>query len=136
VKVDFFILADAASAAEGKLYLHGGAITRLNLASLPAAVTLAGAVRLLVDESDPTKPPQRFGVEWHRPDGTLLGPALEAETPPEPQQEGLREGEERGLLVILTFALVIDAYGPHEVRVTLDGEHAAERRLLVTPGEA
>src|SRR5947209_6484755 len=46
VRFDFALLADFAQVAEGKLYIQGGAFTRVNATSLPWVFPLAIAIRL------------------------------------------------------------------------------------------
>jgi hypothetical protein len=137
VKLDFFLLADAADASpDGKLYVHGGAITRLDAPGLPAAVRVTVVARLLIEDDDEPESTHTGSIEWIQPDGTRLGKADAKIVVAATHAAGLRRGEEQGILIVAPVAFVVEAFGPYEVRLALDGERLATRRLLAIRVEA
>lgn len=134
--LDFFMLADGASVAEGKLYIHGGAITRVNPASLPSGPTLIAVVaRLLIDEEDRGNPPVDVAIEWEKPDGTQLMPPLRAHVSADVPPDGIREGEDQGTIIVANALVVFDTAGPHSVLLRLNADVAVARRFFVAPAE-
>lgn len=130
--LDFFMLADGASVAEGKLYIHGGAITRVNppaLPSPPAFITVVA--RFLIDEDDLGKPPVEVAIEWKKPDGTDLFPPLRAQVAVELPPEGMREEEDQGTIIIANALVGFETAGAHSVLLRLNGDVVASRRLFV-----
>jgi hypothetical protein len=133
MRLDVFMLADGANAAEGKLYIHGGAITRVTPPTLPSPpIMLSVVVRLLADEADPDQLSLPIAVTWLRPDGTTLI-ATEATAVTERPAEAM-EGEDLGAVIIINALVAFDVAGRHEISFSFDGDPpVATRGLFVAP---
>lgn len=121
MRFDFALLADAAQVVDGKLYVHGGGLTRLNAASLPWVQPLSVCMRLGPDAHDDLSREWQFEVVVIGPEDN---PIFAHRTPIRLQQPAIAiaEGEQPGVLLALTLgALVVHAYGPHRVTLALDG---------------
>lgn len=138
MKPDFFILADAASAADGKVYIHGGGLHDFNVPVIPwTQPTLAFVFRLAL-EPDEVKRSYEIGVQVvDGGDGHIIvGPATAlidpATFPP------LEKGQSRHkVLVALTISGIrFPAVGPYVAQVVVDGDVIAKERLTVRLGEA
>ena len=128
------MLADAASVAQGKLYIHGGAITRVNVVVPTGVVNLAAAVRLIIEDNDQRAAGRPVAIVWLKPDGENLLPPLEGELAPEvPADVVVREAEEQGIIIVANFTLGFETYGTYRVVFHLDDEPVAERPLAVVP---
>ncbi len=73
VELDFLMLAEGATAINGKLYVHGGALSQVNVPQLPFPAQLAVAGRLTggVDELGAE---HTFSVYVVQPDGEPVFP--------------------------------------------------------------
>jgi hypothetical protein len=130
MKLDFLMLADGASSADAKVYIHGGAITRVYGPALPfGPIPIAIIARLLVEEADRNTSPE-FTVEVLRPDGSALLPPVTGQIPGAPFLDVSQTGEERGVVIVLNAFSMFDVSGVHRVVFRLDGEVLAERPLL------
>lgn len=124
MRLDAFLLADDASAAEGKLYLHGAGITKITAPVLPWAMPrLAVVLRLQVEPSDLDNWTQEVvKLQMNGPDGRTVIPKTEIPLPSEPP-ELPTEGEEYFLQLILNFEpLFLEKTGAHRLELSL-GEH-------------
>ena len=76
-RVDCFLLADAAQAVAGKLYVLGGGWDHLVFSQFPAVVTFDIAVRVVIPWTE-TNRPLRFELQMDNEDGQriLNSPAL------------------------------------------------------------
>jgi hypothetical protein len=134
MRLDFFMLADGASVAAGKLYVHGGAITRISPPTLPSApVILSLVARFLIDEPDFGGPPVDVLIEWQRPNRTELFPPITTQIQADAPSEAFREGEDQGTVILVNALVGFDEPGPHHVVLHLGGDVVAERRLFVAP---
>jgi hypothetical protein len=132
MRVDFFMLADGASVAEGKVYIHGGAITRVHAASYPSPpIAITAVARFLVDPAD-AESSHRVSIEWLQPNG-VAWPPISTEIPIDQVMERFREGEEQGVLIVANSLISFEMPGSHEVRLRLDDQIVRERRLFATP---
>ncbi len=121
MRFDFALLADYAQVVDAKLYVQGGGLTRLNVPSLPWMQPVAVCMRLEPDDDDDLGREWQFGIAVLGPGEVLIAQHETPLTLSRPETE-ITEGEERGVLVALTLSgLVVQAYGPHRVRLSLDG---------------
>jgi hypothetical protein len=133
MRVDYLVLADAVSVAEGKHYIHGGGWDTLFVSSLPAAHPMLGvALRLRIPREETG---QQFALEvdviggeeqTSIPNEPLRG-VVNAERPPETAPEG-------DLLLHLALSitnLYFESPGPYSVVLRIDGELLAESRFNV-----
>ena len=131
MRLDFFMLADGASSPDGKVYVHGGAVTRASSPTLPTQVFVAGVLRLLVDPSDIGGPPHEVAFQWSRPDRAEWKTLLEAPVAPSVPKGGIREGEDVGFVIVAQMLIEFSVAGSHAIRVLLDGHEVCERRLYI-----
>jgi hypothetical protein len=131
VQVDVFLLSDAATAAaDGKLYIHGGGITRINAPTLPITVPVTLAVSLALDADELGRD---FHFVWRvvGPDGSPVIPQSEADATAEGRFQGAIEGEQSHLQFTLTMALPISQEGIHRLTLEVDSELVREITLPV-----
>jgi hypothetical protein len=130
VRFDFALLADYAQVVDGKLYVQGGGLTRLTAPSVPGMQPLAICMRLEPAPNDDLTRERQLGLTVLGPDDALI---TEHRTPlmlHRPDAD-VAEGEPLGVLVALMLSgLVVQAYGPHRVRLSVD-EAEAELRFAV-----
>jgi hypothetical protein len=135
--LETLIVADAVSTPpDGKFYVHGGGITRLEIPSLPSPIPLGLLIRLKIDEHD---------LEHdHRILVTLIGPAGVPNTPPmelglQPPGEDERgepaEGEEMFVNIALRIPAVAVRAGLYRLQVEVDGTLAREVPIPVIVAE-
>jgi Family of unknown function (DUF6941) len=130
MRLDAFLLADAARVADdGKLYIHGGGVTKIEAPSLPWLVPrLSVALRFQVEDEDfDGWPPGMVRLVFQAPDrGEILHAVLPF--PDEPPTGGV-EGEEVFLQLVLNLEpLPVAITGAHRFELSLD-----ERMLRVLP---
>ena len=132
MELDSFLLADAASVADGKLYVHGGGITRIAAPELPwVHPQLAIVIRLRLDPDDLQDKGATLQVRLFAPDGSFVVP--NADVPlPAGQRTPKAEGEEGFAQVVLTVAPVpFEREGTYLLEVALDGRPIREMRIPV-----
>ncbi len=56
IQTDYMVLADAATAADGKLYIHGGGWNRINVASFPVVYSFALGIQFRIPWTDTNVP--------------------------------------------------------------------------------
>ncbi len=61
IQVDYMVLADAATAADGKLYIHGAGWNRITIVSFPVHYAFAIALQFRIPWSDTNDP---CGIEF------------------------------------------------------------------------
>lgn len=132
MRLDFFILADNASAPDGKVYIHGGAITRVFPGAFPAATPLTAVTRLLVDSDELGGQPRTFALEWAAPDELSWHALGDVELVPQEPPWGVREGEDLAMVIVAGFGIAFPGPGSYRFRVTLEGQELAVRRVYVT----
>jgi hypothetical protein len=136
MRLDFFMLADDASSPDGKVYIHGGAITRAHVPSFPAQVLVAAIARLLVDPEEIGGPSHPVSFEWVGPGQADPSQVASTDVAPIDPPGGFGGGEDVGLVVVAKMLVPCQGPGPHEVRFRMDGEVICSRRLYVGPLEA
>ncbi len=126
-----FMLADAAAAFNGKLYIHGGGIGRIDAPVIPwAQPSMALVARFLLKEEELGKP-RRLGIRLLDPDGAHAMPPADAEGALERPGEVV-EGEEFHLQLVLTVGPVLFAReGIFRFELRVDGKTAREIPLPV-----
>jgi hypothetical protein len=133
VILDFVLLADAADVADGKLYVNGGAVTRLNIPEFPfVAPPLAVVIRFVLEPGDVDRE-RVIGVRWEQ-EGRV---AIAAHGPIRPKSPlPIVEGEEQAAIIVAGFnGLRFEAPGLYEIVVTLDDEIVARKPLPVVRAE-
>jgi hypothetical protein len=142
MQVDFLVLADAATAAEGKLYIHGAGWDTLFAASFPVQhPLLAAAVRLRVPWTA-TNQPHSLELDVIDEDGASILPdppgvlrgEINVGRPP-----NLEVGQDQ--VMPLTFSirgLTFERAGGNSVVFRIDGSEEARSpfRVQALPGSA
>jgi hypothetical protein len=125
------MLADAATAIEGKFYIHGGGLTKVTPPRLPWLQPLAICIDLEVQELDRDSQ-HRIEITVFGPDHEVLtGPDLHPFTAPRPVD--LAEGEKPAFHVAMTHnGLTLKEVGPHVIRVVLDDREQIDLPFAVT----
>ena len=123
LRVDCFLLADAAQEANGKLHILGGGWNQLFLAD--PSVPFPGfslAIRIIVPWED-TNHPVALIIQLHGPDGKLLlddPPRIELTVGRPP---GLSPGSEQALPLAMSFSnMQFEQYGTHAFTIGLEGD--------------
>ncbi|MFN8132801.1 MAG: hypothetical protein U0R70_14740 [Solirubrobacteraceae bacterium] len=132
MQLDSFLLADAAAALEGKLYVHGGGITRINSPRFPLVQQLAFVLRFLAVDQDDLTSAHTIGVSLTAPDHEFLVPEQGLRIQPPAEYLNVVEGETRAINVALTVnGLVFPAAGMYSAQAYLDGEVVRDLPLPV-----
>jgi hypothetical protein len=75
LRLDAFLLADHSAVSEGKLYVNGGGVTRLNVPTIPFAIpSLSVIVRYLIEGPEDHRE-HAVGVRLETPSGVNVFPA-------------------------------------------------------------
>jgi hypothetical protein len=130
MRLDTFLLAEAAAGHEGKLFVHGGGITRIAAPVLPwTHPQLALVIRVAVDDED-REGSHEIGVRIEDPTGAPLAPPFDF--PVDVSEVTSVQGEEAFINLVLTVSpLTFGRDGIHQVSVELDGRPARTLRLPV-----
>lgn len=125
MQVDYLVLADMATVADGKLYIHGAGWDRLFAGSFPVThPTMSVAVRLRIPWTD-TNQPHRLELDVVNDDGQsilptppgLLQGTINVGRPPQ-----LRQGQDQVLPLAFNLnGLKFDQPGVYAVLLRLDG---------------
>jgi hypothetical protein len=123
VKLDLFMLADAAKALEHRLYVHGGGVTRIDVAAVPSLQPqLALVARFRIDPEDYERT-HRFSLEITDPAGAPAGATEPFDVPPPAEKPQFVEGEEAYLQLALTFGpLLLIREGIYRLQFAVNGE--------------
>jgi hypothetical protein len=126
VRLDFALLADAASTVEGKIYILGGGVSRVTAPTLPWAQSLAVCLRLIADPDDDLTVEREIEISIIDPsENTILGPVKAAMVgkPPPPADPSM--DVELAMLLALTInGIALRSYGPHRIALSVDGAEA------------
>lgn len=142
MRLGMLMLADNAAGADGKLYIHGGGISRITPPTIPwTHPMLTLVLRLDFDSIDDILARHELVFAILDPEGTTIaGPGdltLDRDEPP----PGILKGEPLYTHVALTIApITFEREGLHEVHIDLDGAPAIRLALPVAavptpPGE-
>jgi len=134
LRLDAVFLADHAVAAEGKLYVNGGGITRLNVPFLPFALPGLSLVLRYMLEVPADRDAHALELQFESPSGVLLFPETPVELPAveDDVEHVLAPGEEQYAQAVLSVAGVpIIETGLHKFSVRWDGELVREFALPV-----
>lgn len=138
MRLETLILADAVSSPpDGKFYVLGGGITRINLLELPTLTQLGLFVRFQFDEDEPLDAHQ-VKIQLLDPEGEdILKGAPEVTIPPLTNPPPLAEGEQRFVALAVNLnAIPIRREGLHRFRVSVDGGMVREVPLPATGATA
>jgi hypothetical protein len=135
MRLDSFLLADAATAnADGRVYIHGGGITRFDVPGLPFGTPLSIYLRFIVDD-DELSSPHEFEIEFTDPTGARVIP-LPTLTFQPGEVINLPEGEEQYMQMALQFGQVgFTRAGVHTLVVRCDGKELRRMTLPVAVTE-
>jgi hypothetical protein len=128
VRLDFFVLADAANVADGKIYIHGGGLTRFNVLQFPSPMPQVAAVARFIVEDDDLGRPQPVTIDWRGPGGGVFqGVTGEVLV----EAIGRAEGEDRGVVLVAVFGgSPLEQPGRYEARLIMSGD---EQGAVVRP---
>lgn len=135
MKLDFLMLADGANVADGKVYIHGGAVTRATFAEFPSNPMFLTAVARFLLEPDEINSAQvrHVAFEVSRKDGTTIEVGA-GELRWEPGQE-IREGEDQATVLVAPMMVIFESPGRYELSLRLDGQEVGTRGLLAVRRE-
>jgi hypothetical protein len=131
VKLDFFLIADAAQSSErSKLAILGAGISRIEPPMIPFVLPrIAVVARLLVEEGDTNE--HEITLRWLRPTGEPAAPSIVTSfSAPKPERE-LMPAEEHAINIVAETQLALAEEGPYTVELDLDGQPAARKVIPV-----
>ena len=135
MRFDSLLLADAIDTSGGRLYIHGGGVTRIDAPILPwTHPQLAFLIRLLAQDTADLQAPHRLGIRVDGPDGEVVIPetVFEAGLPADAPLPV--DGEEPYRNLTLTASpLTFPRPGVYTIHLALDGQEVHTMRLLVSP---
>jgi hypothetical protein len=127
MRVDFAFLCDAAAESNGKIHAVGIGIEQIGATSMPAVHPKAVAViRFSFTRAD--EGTRKFAVRVRDADGREVIPPVEGEINLAVPDETVQM---RANMVIELQQMQIQAYGPHEVQVRIDGDEVVALRFEV-----
>jgi hypothetical protein len=138
VTLDFLILADGANVAEGKLYVHGGAVTRATFPAFPSnPMVLTAVARFLIDVDELEEPQQRVVVfQMRRDDGVHVEIGRgELRWDPRAALAPIRQDEDQGVVLVAPMLIAFERPGRYELQLLLDGELVGSRGMLIVGRE-
>ena len=129
---DFLFLADAATGAEGKLYVHGGGLTEVHPPKLPWMHPQIAVVFRLEVEPDDEREDHSFEIRVVGPHDEAVTPTFQATLTH--QELTARKGRPPFFVqAAVTLAPIpIRELGQHRVELWLDGEPAGSEQFFVT----
>lgn len=129
MKVQSFMLADAASALESKLYIHGGGFTRITTGELPFVRQFAFVAQCRVEDGDDGA--QAVGFSLKGPAGTFVVPEHGFNVDLQ-HHEALAPGEPLLLNFTVTVnGLLFQEAGVHEAELWIQRAVVASLPLVV-----
>jgi len=124
MELDALIVADAVSTPpDGKFYIHGGGISRVEVPMLPFPIPLGLLLRFKVDDEDFTRS-HRVGVVLIGPAGLPNVPGVEFDLAAPDELPPSVDGEEHFVNIGLQLNGVAVRAGIHRLEVDLDGQRA------------
>jgi hypothetical protein len=132
MELETFLLADAAAGADGKLYIHGGGLTRITPPMLPWLQPQLALVLIFRADPEELAQPHEFQLTLLDPDGAAAMPAVEDEIAPAEHLAAAVPGEESHLHIVLTLSPVrFTRVGAYRFNVAIDGREAGGVNLPV-----
>jgi hypothetical protein len=129
---DFLFLADAATGAEGKLYIHGGGLSEIHPPKLPWMHPQIAVVFRLEVEADDAATDHSLELRVIGPHDEPITPEIKAELTHE--ELSARKGRPPFFVqAALTLAPVpIHELGQHRIELWVDGERKGSALFFVT----
>lgn len=132
MRLDLMLLADAATASpDGKLFIHGGGVTRITAPVLPWTQPQLVLVARFLVEPDAYNRPHELQVSVTDPEGAIVVPPAQLPVTPQPQPEHI-QGEELYMNMALGMAsLSFTREGAYRFELRLDGKLVRALPLVV-----
>lgn len=123
MRIDTCILADAAAVHDGKLFIHGGGVTRINAPQLPIGTTLTLVIRLQVELEDFGRE-HKLSFSISDPDGAFVIPPQDAAFGSEGghPEDAVPDEELYWTLPIGLGAILFARAGTHRLKVKVDDQ--------------
>lgn len=132
MRLDTVMIADHAVAAEGKLYISGGGITRINVPFVPFAVPVLSIILRYKIETPGDRGRHELEMQLETPSGARLLPEGPMGIDPIPKPPNLAPGEEQYVQAVFSLGGVpIIEVGLHTLTVAWDGEQLREFKIPV-----
>ena len=131
MRIEWLILADAATVVERKLYLMGGGWDKLTVNSLPHPQTMAVAMSILVPWVDANEQ-RTFSIEVQTDDGESLASVpgqFEVGRPP-----GARQGQDLRAQVAIGIHFEFTGLGGYVVIASVEGAEPERYSFNVVAG--
>lgn len=133
MNLDYILLAEAAAAGEGKQFLHGAGLRRIDAPQIPFVAQAAIALRFTASLEE-AGDRHVLQIRLVQPSGEQL-----FETPPlqidVPSEVGQPDSDELGINMAVEGSFPFQQAGWHVFHVSLDEEPLAELRLRVVLNE-
>jgi hypothetical protein len=136
MRLDSLLLADAATAVEGKLFMHGGGISRITPPSVPwLQPQLAFVLRLVADGRDDLNQEHSVSISMRGPDGEFVMPPAGISIPGGQAPPAVPEEETSALVALTAAPLVFGQEGTYRIDIEIDNKPARTMSLpvVVTP---
>lgn len=132
MRLDLMMLADAATAGpEGKLFIHGGGISRISAPMLPWTQPHLGLVARFEMDADDYDRPHEFQLAVTGPGNAVMVPPAQLPIPPQHRPDAA-EGEELYMNIALGLAtLTFTQEGVYRFELRMDGTVARSLPLAV-----
>ncbi len=130
MRLDYFILADAAEASQGgKISMLGASFTRIKPPALPFVLPrVAVVIRLLIDGPDDLDQAHEVVLLWATPDSQLDPVSIQTfKASSQPKESD----EEPAVVLLAEMPLFIQHRGAHRLLLYLDEELLGERPVIV-----
>jgi hypothetical protein len=134
MRLDSFIIGDAATADSGKFNVLGGGFTRYEVPMLPFPLTLGCVIRMIATDDELIGRSHILGLTLRGPTGGPNIAPLQIETGPQAVLDELLEGEQRVMQLVVTIPGQAIRLGLYHVELEIDGEQVASIPLPVVMG--
>ena len=138
MRLDAFLLADAVSAPpDGKVYVHGGGLTRITAPTLPFTLPVLGILARFQIEDSELDEPHTFVFSLKDADGNDVIPPGELQSDPYPPRAPMPEGEEHYLQLALNLAhITFPTAGVYHFELRADDHPVKSMTFPVVPMQA